>query len=507
MNMEMSAEECVSILRADTSFGHDVAGDYVLPDYMPEIKKLLYVSSSVLPESKFLNGGALELDGAIAYNVVYVGDDGTLSAAPLVTEYSADTAIASFPNGAEGIFADTQLESTTCRATGPRSLNIKSRLKFHIICDETYEDEGTVTDGDGNVADPSTYDVERRSDEVASVVRRRGSVTESVSGKITAPDGAKPLICDGTLTVNSAAPSGDAVKASGSVCVRCVFSKDGEYMSEECDIPFETSVPINSASPFTDGRAWGRVASVSVAPSETDAGTFTVGAEYDLDAEAYCKTSSAMCTDAYSTDHTSENEYRECEIPEMILFGTKRAEVSGETELKGGGDVASVLSVSPAVCQAAVSVSDGKISAVGSVKVRVLLNAGGEIFAQEVEMPLRVELADAPEGVTPQEIQSALTCSECGTLAKASDGKLYAESRVMLTYSVCRIRKVKCVTAVKLGERRDADGVPCIKVYYPERDESVWSVCKKYRADTSKVLKNNSFEGGVAPKGKPVIIT
>ena len=62
------------------------------------------------------------------------------------------------------------------------------------------------------------------------------------------------------------------------------------------------------------------------------------------------------------------------------------------------------------------------------------------------------------------------------------------------------------MSAVKIGERRAEDAVPCIKVYYPEQDEDVWSICKKYRLDRAKLFKNNSFEGGKAPRGKPVII-
>ena len=52
----------------------------------------------------------------------------------------------------------------------------------------------------------------------------------------------------------------------------------------------------------------------------------------------------------------------------------------------------------------------------------------------------------------------------------------------------------------------EKDDAPCIKVYYPERDEDIWEIGKRYRADRSKLFKNNSFTGNTAPKGKPIII-
>ena len=59
---------------------------------------------------------------------------------------------------------------------------------------------------------------------------------------------------------------------------------------------------------------------------------------------------------------------------------------------------------------------------------------------------------------------------------------------------------------MKLGEKTGGGDEPCIRVYYPEQDEDVWNVCKKYRLDRAKLFKNNSFEDGKAPAGKPVMI-
>ncbi len=502
--MNTGGTDNISVIRFDTSFGSDASNDFTLPDYMPEIKRLLYVSASVLPEGKFLNGNVLSLDGTLAFNAVYVGEDGTLSSAPLVTEYTADGALPFQPESAEAIFVDTEIESTSCRATGPRGLNIKCRLRFRVVCDEEYERDDVVTDSEGETVADEGCGIERLTDEVDSLIRRRGSVTQSASGEIGAPDGAKPILCEGTLTVTSAAAEGSDVKVTGKICVRCVFAgDDGEKIGERCDIPFETSVPVGSAADFTGGRAWGRVASVSVTPDEN--GKFSVSVEYDLDAEAYRKTGADLCVDAYSTVCDSENEYRECEIPSVLLFGMKRFDVSGEAELKDALSGASVVHTAPPVCQASVAFSDGKAYVSGSVKVRALLTADGEVFAQEIEAPFRVELGEL-QGVTTQELQCFANCCAADASVRVSGNSIIADCDVCVTYSVCRRRKLRIVSSVKLGERRGQDAAPCIKVYYPEQDESVWSVCKKYRADRAGVLKNNSFDGGVAPKGKPVII-
>ena len=496
----------ISVIKFDTSFGSDASNDFTLPDYMPEIKRLLYVTASVLPEGKFLNGGALELDGTLSYNVVYAGDDGALSSAPLVAEYSADTALSAPANGTDGIFTDTQIESVTCRATGPRSLNIKSKLRFHVTGDDTVENDDTVLDKDGRVVSDSGLGIERLTEDISCVVRRRGSATESASGEMTAKDGAKAILCDGTLNVTGASVADGGVRVTGTVNVKCVFSVEDGYSRETCTIPFETVVPVESDGAMTDASAWGRVASVSVTPSDSDGGKFNVGVEYDLEAEASRSDGSSVCTDAYSTGYESDNEYRDLEVPEMIAFGVKRLEVEGSAELKVQSVDAVLLDVSPASCQSSLSIIDGELAAVGSVKVRALMNSDGEIFAQEVEMPLRVEIAEAPEGVSVQDIRGMVTCSPGDAAVKISGNSIEASCPVTVTYSLCKKRKVKMLSTVKLGESTSDGASPCIKVYYPEKDEDVWNVAKKYRADRVKLFKNNSFSGDTAEKGKPVII-
>ncbi len=497
MDRDEITSEGVGILKFDTSFGSDAGGDFTLPDYMPKIERILYVASTVLPEGKFLDGGVLELDGTVSYNVVYVGEDGSLTAAPLVSEYTADTAIQN-ASGTEGINVDTELESTTCRATGPRSLSIKSRLKIRVWSDGVLDDAGSGLDG-------ASSGIERKCEDVSSAVRRRGGATDSVTGEMSAPEDARPVMCDGAISVNSASVVDGGVRVSGTVEVNCVFALDGTYRSAKCEMTFEGDVMIDSDEKFTSCRAWARVASVSVTPVEGVDGKFAVEAEFDLEAEAMRSETVEICTDAYSTGYETECEYRECEIPEVVAVGSKRVDVRAESDLKRPSDAVAVLDASPAVCQSAVTSSDGALYASGVVKFRVLVSSAGDIYAEEAEAPFKVQISTLPEDVPPPELQTMITCSAGGTDAKVTGGKLICSSTVTVTYSVCRLRKEKCVLSVALGERA-AGEEPCVKVYYPERDESVWSVAKRYRADFARLMKNNSFDGDVAPKGKPVII-
>ena len=65
----------------------DLSGDFTLPDYHPEIKRLLKIGAAVLPPAKYIGDSEGEFSGNIDYFVTYTGSDNQLYCAPLTTEY------------------------------------------------------------------------------------------------------------------------------------------------------------------------------------------------------------------------------------------------------------------------------------------------------------------------------------------------------------------------------------------------------------------------------------
>ena len=57
----------------------EAAGEYVLPDYQPEIRKILHVRAAVLPSGKYLGGAKAEFAGTVAHTVLYTDADRTES--------------------------------------------------------------------------------------------------------------------------------------------------------------------------------------------------------------------------------------------------------------------------------------------------------------------------------------------------------------------------------------------------------------------------------------------
>ena len=114
----------------------DLTSDFSLPDYQPEIKRLLRVRAVVSPADKYVGAGNAEFSGAIDYCILYAGNDGALYSATKTEEYRFGVPVeltSDFEIG-EGVLCDveTACESATGRVAAPRKLSLRAKLRADV---------------------------------------------------------------------------------------------------------------------------------------------------------------------------------------------------------------------------------------------------------------------------------------------------------------------------------------------------------------------------------------
>ena len=134
--------EGISVIASDNSITHEVSEEFVLPDYIPEIRKLLTCKAQILPESKYVSEKDVQSAGSVTYHLIYTDDEGNLCGTPLSSSYEVSIPIA---NEVKSVFVDTAIESTQPRVNGPRRISIKSRLKSRALCLKNKETTESIT--------------------------------------------------------------------------------------------------------------------------------------------------------------------------------------------------------------------------------------------------------------------------------------------------------------------------------------------------------------------------
>ena len=107
----------------------EVTQEYTLPDYFPDIKRILHVFSEVRKTGMYVSDDKIEYDGCINCGVLYRGEDKSLRCAEFKTEFSDAVSL----KGVSVDVCDLSLcaKNITLRALTPRKVSLKSRIEAH----------------------------------------------------------------------------------------------------------------------------------------------------------------------------------------------------------------------------------------------------------------------------------------------------------------------------------------------------------------------------------------
>ena len=61
--------------------------EYLMPDYLPDVRKILMTDAQIRPAGKFTDGDGTEFPGIVTYNVIYLDHEGEIASASFTSEY------------------------------------------------------------------------------------------------------------------------------------------------------------------------------------------------------------------------------------------------------------------------------------------------------------------------------------------------------------------------------------------------------------------------------------
>jgi len=483
-----------------TSFTHDNSADFILPEYMAPIRRVVSVEVTVLPESRFLNGPALEFGGTLAFSVLYVGEDGTLSCASVTTEYTAscalgDTQIADTSR----IGADTSAENVTCRVTGPRAITLRTKMRTALLLLEQKTVEETILDSAGiRAAAADEQALERRTAAAHDVQLSRGECTCTAAASLHLPPETKTIRASGAVRIEEARASAGEVQARGEVLLHVLtLSPEGRFVTVESRVPFAETVPVPDAAQGDEARASGRAASVTLRPGDAETAWEI---EYDLEAETARPSEQTYTVDAYSVACASEVETEAADSLCLLRCGVNALTVTGESGRQSKpAPGESVIDTRASASADHMEVRDGKLILHGIAAVSVLLTGEGDVVCEEFTLPFRCEMnsrgGDAADLLSrcSVEVVSASARPEGDKLAVTLDLCISA-----LAMSRATIRPVRKITLNRAEVHARRDGV--VRICYPDPGESMWEIAKRY------AVRRNTLGEAEASDGTPMIV-
>lgn len=492
----------------DTYSTCEAGGELTMPDYYPEIRRVISVSAEALPDSKYLSDGTLEVGGTLAFNLLYIGDDGAVSSVPYVTEYTHNISTGKdFALSGSDVRTDSAIESVSCRPLAPRTVSMKAKIKSRAYCDAGEECELKTASEDGSpLSQAVRRTLEKCESEIQTVYRRSFSATGNVSGEKSGVGNAKPICCGGTVLVDSALSQRGAVTVKGAIAASClVLTAEGVYKTVTASIPFEERINADGVTPDCRAAAHGRVASVT-ASADQESGTMSFDAEYDIDAAVASIESVAVTDDIYSTEYTLETAEKDLDVHSLVCLSNGTVSVTGEGRRKTQRDENDyVISSDAKAVFERVDVKGDTAHFSGSCNFKTVIASGGDAVVEEFSVPLKYECpAETAKG---NDYVWHAFASPCNTECRLEDSKLTASCKLyVFAEAVSRVKMSPIVSATVSAKERAKGASATMHICYPEKGQRIWEILKGCRANAAECERINRITRCDISDGSPLIV-
>lgn len=481
--------------------------DFILPDYKPDIKRVLHSEARALKASEYTTEDGGEIGGIVAFDVLYLSSENRPASVSFSGEWSYTR------SGCRGeSWSDVCIDGLSVRLTGPR--RIAAKCKVEIDASETWAPElepcGTAFE---NGSDPEISEewVSARKT-VVGEVKERELACEVTFLRGVASDEVEVIFQTGNVCISEVNAKEGEVSVSGDVVVNAVVSVGEESPKMlTAKLPFDETVKHDGIGEETQVVASGQLSSLVVSPVAVEDGVrITADAVIDFCTKAHVNVPIKIALDAFSLKAEVENEYGTLEYHE--LKDVKRTSVrKGREVAKSETDApyATDIVYLDAAARAEKVTLDGS-----SVKIDGEILFSGvacEVFEDGTSTysSFRVPIPFSENVNFGMKIADGSTVEYSVCIEEArmdlDTRSFYAECTLCIGCAVLEPHTKKYLASSQEKEETIQTDDGCVvSVYYPCSGESLFEVAKKFRTSPIRIAEDNSLtESALASLSSP----
>lgn len=471
------------------------SAEYILPDYNPDVRKLLYTSCEVKPAGKFSADEQVDFSGIVEYRCVYADKDGELSEVSFTSDYEYGISLAG-----EAVDVDSTpwVQNYQVRVLGPR----KIAAKASIVCENVYTNERSVG---GEI--PSGEDIQLEERRVScGRIKRIESEERELAEEISRLDG---VSLDEVSVISATADCKDSTleRAGGEArchtdfAIRILYRDiDGSVVPLESMLSGDGTVELSGIPEDAGLICTPHILSERFECLPTEDGVNMVAnliVKWDVTC-VYNEEHSVVC-DGYSTDFALDNKYSTLTL---VSYGTP---VKETLTLEGRitpdstecGKIKEVLLMGERARITEKKLEDGALNLSVEVKAQGVISCVSD-DGKTAYAPIKIA-----ESISEKVNLSSKTSANQGAIARISgidilqkidgDDIKYTLSVTIDIIPLYTASKRVLVSAERNEEQRVEKTSGRVTVYYTEPGDTLFSVAKKYHTTSSGILENNEI--------------
>lgn len=468
--------------------------DLTLPDYCPDILRILKCRVTPKILTKSISGDRLEIEGTAEIKILYIDSiKKSVRCSDHNIPFSASFNMKQSPQNAI-VSAKVKTEYINCRALSPRRLDIHGAFSVcaKVICKSEREFPMSIDDESvqvkGNKAEISVLEGMAQQQFILSDTVTLGAETSNIEAILKS---------DATVIKGECKAISNKVMVKGDVNIRVLYLADlntGETKIFDYTLPFSEILDADGVDEnclcITNVELINHTVNVKSDYSESNK---AVSFEIKLCATAlgYSTKEIEPIVDAYSTDYDLNLVYGQSQLA-SIEKNYSESCITKATVEAGCDSILSISDLWCEQCSTTTFIEDGNLLIKGKLNMCILAKDSDNMpFYSErtVEFTYPVSLSEPDISV---EVDGTVQ-----SISYRINGSNSIDFRIetKLDITVMNTKSVRFVTSAEadMEHPRVKDTNTALTLYYAGKGESVWNIAKEYAVCCSAVMRENDL--------------
>ena len=473
-----------------------VDADITLPDYCPDIEKILKCSLDVKVYTRHISGGQLTIDGVSLIKILYCDSvRHNLRSYDTTVPFTCSFNLKSTPEQYI-IFSDTKCEYMNCRALSPRKMVIHGAfsLSAKVLSKGTREYFGKADEWD-----LQTKTRELVVSDMCALTQEQFSYTEDI--EVSNKSVESLLSYDVSSNIKELKPLHNKLMLSADVTFKALYLCDldsGETEHISYVFPLSRIIDCDCVTDEVIAVPTLEIMSSDIHTkhdSMSDKTTLMVDLKISFSSLCYAEKTIDVIEDAYSTEYETDIK-AESKLAQCNHSCVEFSNISKSTFDFGNIKISKIIDVACESLSLAPVFLEQKLTVCGKVTYSI-------IACDNEDTPVYIERS-AELSISPnidREYKNATlknACVQSISFRIVDDNSIELRTEIKGMLSLCDEKTYPCVTAVTCEQERRVSHSDCALVlYFADEGENVWDIAKHYRTKQNLLAEENSLSNTV----------
>lgn len=510
MNYDISRENLfVSKLIFDGCQELPVDLDFSLPDYCPDIQRILKCNVSPKITTRNISGDRLNIDGSVSVRLIYLdADKKSVRCCENSAPFSCSIDLRLSPENAAAV-TSSRIEYMNCRAVTPRKIDIHGAI---AVCAKVYNKDSQDITGSINGDDVQQKKSSVSISDLEGIGQQQFSISEMLDLGQNKPAPELIIRSDVSLVPGEYKNMINKVVIKGEALVKILYMGDissGQLEVMEYSIPFSQVIDVPGATEESKCtvvlEVLGHEEQIQ-GDNQGDSNLISEDIKASASVMAYTDKDIEIVTDAYSTDYDLECSHefvKLCKLSECIREPFSVKSVIEFTEFK----ISRVIDIWNDTSSVSGKYEDGKIICDGKMNVCILAIDLEEIpfyIERIIDVPYKKDVDVNAEEVT---VESNICPVAIGYRITGS-GSIEVKADVKINANIYSCKKCSMIVSASASdsEPKSKDNSAALTIYYADCGESVWDIARRYYTSVDSIKDENDISSDTIEQNRMLLI-